>query len=108
MEDISNIIKIISAISKDAAREQMIKKIKKANNDLVKVEAESRRIKSKEIIMQMAELDCSLYEFELEYNNIKKDFTVENKKIMDEYIKKLKEKRNNLCLEKKKLRNINY
>ncbi|GKU25195.1 hypothetical protein [Clostridium folliculivorans] len=102
-DDLTEIIKIFSAIKKDSVREKIIENIKAANMELLKVEADSRRSKSTEIIKQMFRLDMAIKEFEINYTLLKSTSDIDNIKAIDDYIASIKKRRRDLSSEKRRL-----
>ncbi len=98
-----NIIKLLSAIKKDSEREAAIEKIKTAQRQLLKSEVDSRRMKSTEIIMQLARIDNAIEDFETNYIILKESKCVGELEAINAYLRDLKKYRMKLAKEKKKL-----
>lgn len=102
-DNLLDILKIISAIEKDSERDKMIESIKAAHSELLKSEADSRRIKSTELVKQMIKLDMAIQEFEITYSRVKNKDNINEIKAVDGFIDDIKKRRRALSNEKRRL-----
>lgn len=98
-----DIINIIMAYFKDKTNNEAIENIKEACYELAKIETETRRRKSSEIIRIMAKLNMNIELFEKEYNKIKENLTEEAKNCLENFINDYKLKRKRFKREKDSL-----
>lgn len=99
-----NIVTLLISIKKDSERESAINKIKIAHTELLKIDVTSRRMKTKEIIMEMHEINKALMEFEIHYDILKERTSIDEIEAIEKYINELKKYRNKLLREKKKIK----
>lgn len=99
-----NIVTLLISIKKDSERELAINQIKNAHTELLKTDVTSRRIKSKEIIMEIYEIDKSLKEFKIHYDILKEKTSVDEIEAIEKYIKELEKYKKKLVREKKKFK----
>ena len=102
-DNLLDVLKIISAFEKDSERGRLIESIKTANNELLKSEADARRIKSSELIRQISRLDMAIQEFEINYSRVKSKAKIDNIEAIDDYIADIKKRRRALSNEKRRL-----
>ncbi|WP_373897757.1 hypothetical protein ACER0A_011080 [Haloimpatiens sp. FM7315] len=102
-DNLMDILKIISAIAKDSERDKLIESIKTAHSELLKSEADSRRIKSTELIKQMMKLDMAIQEFEITYSRVKNKERINKIEAIEDYIDDIKKRRRALSNEKRRL-----
>lgn len=99
-----DIVTLLVSIKKDSEREVAINKIKVAHTELLKADVTSRRMKSKDIIMEMYKIDKALREFEIHYDIFKEVTSADEIETIEKYIKDVKKYRKELVREKKKFK----
>lgn len=101
--NLSSIIKVLSYIKKDEERKNAIEAINRANKELLEADVKRRRMKSSEIIKELARLDMALEEFEINYEFLKNNSEINEIEAIDEYIITIKKYRKKLVEEKRNI-----
>lgn len=98
--DVIEIINLLSKIKSDKERKILMEKMAESKKNLLKEEVKSRRLKSREIIMELAQIDRNIKEFEVVYNNLKEKKDLLNIEAVEQYLDDIKKYRKKLVREK--------
>lgn len=101
--DAIEIIKVLLAIKNDTEREKTKETIKKGHRELLKASVNSRRIKSREIINELFEIDMALKELEINYKILKEENSISEIEALNNYIIDVKKYRKKLADEKRRI-----
>ncbi|VDN47240.1 conserved protein of unknown function [Petrocella atlantisensis] len=98
--DVVEMTKDIVHLCKEKEYNRLADLIHESYVELVKVEAESRRMKSSIIIKGIQILDLEMYKLKIEYDRLKRQFNITEISALDCYIKEIKAYRRKLVIEK--------
>lgn len=99
-----DLIAIVSSAHKDKEYKDAVKKMHDAFHELILAEGASRRKKTSVLIHSKARLDNEMLLFKIQYNRIKNQLTNEAIIAIEEWQKKIEQKKMDIIFEIKKLK----
>ena len=99
--NLSDILNLLSSIKSDKERQELAEKIRYEHKKLLEDEVQSRRMKSRELIMELSRIDRAIEEFEFHYEILKEKSNITNIEALDEYLLDMKKYRKKLAIEKR-------
>lgn len=101
--DLMCLLDVALGIAKDKAFEDALRSVQAAQREYLKADADARRIKTKSIIQQMAELDAATHRLRHEYTRIHPMLTPDAQAHFDKLFESLSRQRSFLVQKKKSL-----
>lgn len=104
VDNISDLLSIIIAASKDKVYLENVEKMQQAFHELILAEAESRRNKVSSLIRAKAKIDVEVECFKKEYARISGQLSQEAVDAINNYLKIIEQKKKDISYEKNKLK----